>query len=235
VTTRHTDESIKCLRQAVLIDSTFLITADSDERFSNVAQEKEKLKKDLRGERRKVIEHLRERLTVLRKDFDSARDVAEEVGITDFNSLIRDTGTLGNRLDEIDRLCVTNSYLDLLKVERLAHDVYKEGVGVFNRNVEECVTVRKASISKLKDEGNKILRKSYIGLGLLVFFGCNLMTGILISLGVTGDTGALLIFIFSVIMAILTPSFYKNLKITPITNEIEKEKNAIARLSNLKK
>ena len=77
--TRHTDESINCLRQAVLIDSTFLITADSDERFSNVAQEKEKLKRDLRDKQRQAVEQLREKLTVLRKDFEFASKVAQDL------------------------------------------------------------------------------------------------------------------------------------------------------------
>lgn len=42
---------------------------------------------ELRDRQRQAVEKLRKKIASLRKDFDSARDVAEEVGITDFTSI----------------------------------------------------------------------------------------------------------------------------------------------------
>lgn len=168
--TRHADESINCLRQAVLIDSTFLITADSDERFSNVAQEKEKLKRDLRGEQRNVVEQLREKLTALRKDFDSARDVAEEVGITDLSQYIKDLDSLDAGIDGIDKLYANNSYFDLLKAERTANEVYNEGLKTYNRNIEAWIKFKNtATIGELKSKESKIKNSlAHAGLGFIL-------------------------------------------------------------------
>jgi len=107
--TGHTDESIKSLKQAVLNNPTFLIAAETDERFSNVVQEKEKLKRDLRDYQRQIVEQLRKQLTVLRQNFDSAKDKAEEVGITDLSQFIKGIDSLDAGIDEIDKLYTNNS------------------------------------------------------------------------------------------------------------------------------
>ena len=120
--TSHTDESINCLRQAVLKDPTFFIAADSDERFSNVAQEKEKLKRELRDEQRQRVKQLIKN-RVWRKDFNSARYVAKKLGITDFSQYIKDRDSLDTGIEgishKINKLCANNSYFDFWKVERL--------------------------------------------------------------------------------------------------------------------
>ncbi len=230
--TRHTDESINCLRQAVLKDSIFLITADRDERFSNVKQEKEKLKRNLRDEQRQIVEQLRKKLTSLRKDFKSARDVAEEVRITDLSQYIKDLGSLDAGIDGIDRLYVNNSYFDLLKAERLANDIYKKGVEAYNRNIEDWVKVKNNSLNTLKSEEHLIENKTYSGWGWCV----GILMVILFSQIDRQPVGySVFLFLLAIGMGFFTSYIIKQIKLGAIRNEIENEKNPIARLSNLKK
>lgn len=218
---REANEAIGCLKQAVLKDYTFLVAADNDERFSNVAQEKEKLKKDLRGEQRKVVEQLREKLTALRKDFESAKDEAEEVGITDFSQYIKDLDSLDAGADEIDKLYANNSYFDLLKAERMAHDIHNEGLKTYNRNIEEWIKVKNIPLDELK------AKKEFWGNRT---WGWSMFED---------DFGAgcfgLLLFWWIWIPFTIVALIIKWVRLNAIRNNIEKENNALARLSKLKK
>lgn len=75
---------------------------------------------------------------------------------------------MGIKLAEIDKLCASNSYLDLLKAERIAHDVYyNEGLKAYWRNIEEGIRVKNATLGELKAKENEIKNKSYAGWGWL--------------------------------------------------------------------
>ncbi|MBT9165281.1 MAG: hypothetical protein DDT23_01296 [candidate division WS2 bacterium] len=152
--TGHVDESIDYLRKAEIMnkDATFLIAADNDERFFNVKQEKEVLKRELRDKQRKVVESLKQQIVSLQKDFESAGKVAEEVGITDFNSSIRDIGTLGNGLDEIDKLYSNNGYRDLLKAERMLREIWK----TYSKKRREWIEYMGDALKKIKNERDVI-------------------------------------------------------------------------------
>jgi len=241
--TGHTDESIKSLKQAVLNDPTFLIAAETDERFSNVVQEKEKLKRDLRDYQRQIVEQLRKQLTVLRQNFDSAKDKAEEVGITDLSQFIKGIDSLDAGIDEIDKLYTNNSYFDLLKAEQVARNIYNEGLKVYERNIEEWIKIKNAAISELKSEKGKVkggwlpwLAGLAIWLIFFPFIWFNQPPSF--TLFENGETGAVwigagfwLVFIPSVVLFNLIVKKFKRLS---MDNEIEKENNAIVRLSNLK-
>jgi len=144
------------LKKAALNDPTFLIAAETDERFFNVVQEKEKLKRDLRDNQRQIVEQLRKQLTVLRQNFDSAKDKAEEVGITDLSQFIKGIDSLDAGIDEIDKLYTNNSYFDLLKAEQVARNIFNEGLKVYERNIEEWIKIKNAAISELKSEKGKV-------------------------------------------------------------------------------
>lgn len=157
--TSRVDESIKYLRNVEVIwnkDATCLIAADNDERFSNVKQEKENLKRELRDGQRRVVEPLRERLVSLKNDFDAARKVAEDVGITNFTSMMDDLAALERGLVEVDILRATNAYHDLLRAEQIANDVYRKSVEDFNKNIEEWVKIKEVESRKLGSEEARI-------------------------------------------------------------------------------
>jgi len=237
--TKRPDESLDCLRRAVLRDPTLFIAADSDERFSNVVQEKEKLKRDLRDKQRQVVEQLREKLTVLRKDFESAKDEAEEVGITGLSQYIKDLDSLDAGVDEIDKLYANNSYFDLLKAERVAHNIHNEGLKAYEGNIEEWIKIKNAAISELESKKGNVKGgclpwlaglATWLILFPLIWF--NHFPSNENKLAVWIGAGFWLVFIPSVVLFNL---MVKKIKRLGISNEIEKENNAIARLSKLKK
>ncbi len=232
--TKHPDESIDCLRRAVLKDPTFFIAADSDERFSNVAQEKEKLKRDLRDKQRQVVEQLREKLTLLRKDFfDSARDVAEEVGITDFSQYNNNLNSLNDGIDEVDKLYANNGYIDLQTAERMTHEVYNDVLKTYNGNIEEWIKVKNNSLGELKAKENSVgneFWKWFWLIGLPFWLGsCT----IVVATGNFANLGLLPLFIGGITGAI-GGWVVKTIRLNTIRGAIEKENNAIARLSSLK-
>lgn len=244
-----TDESIDYLRKAELKnkDATCLIAADNDERFYNVKQDKEDLKREIRDGQRKKVEQLKQKLVALRKDFDSARDVAEEVGITDFVSLMNYLTTLDKRLAKIDNLLANNGYLDLLKAERIANDVYNEGLKYYEKNVEEWIKVKNAAIVNWNQKKDNVKEGCLPWLaGLLAGLSIWLILFPLIwfnqspscTLFENGKTGAVwigagfwLVFIPSVVLFSLTVKIIRRLV---ISNEIDKANYDITRLSNLK-
>jgi tetratricopeptide (TPR) repeat protein len=235
-TTRHGGEAIELLKEAVLRDPTCLIAADKDERFSNIKQEKEVLKKEIRDGQRKAVEQLREKINALLQDFESARKVAEEAGITDFSALVKDLGTLNNELTEIDNLCAKNSYLDLLKAERMARDVYNEGLKAYNDNIEEWVKVKNTVIAQLESCENDTKTASGWGwaVSLSSLVGASTIAGIykessdvIYILGVFG--GAIGAWAGGPIVYYILKSLHRN----SVRSKIEKENKAIAKLSSL--
>jgi tetratricopeptide (TPR) repeat protein len=235
----HTGESIKYLRQAVLNDPTFLITAETDERFSNVLQEKEKLKGDLRDNQRQIVEQLRKKLIVLRKNFDSVKEEAEEIGITDLSQFIKGLDSLDAGIDEIDKLYANNSYFDLLKAERVAHNIHSEGLKVYERNIAEWIRIKNSAISKLElkkadVKGGCLAWLAVLVISLIYFFLLVLLVATK-KIGMRGyawmPPGFLLVTILSFV---LFNWMVKKIKRSRINREIEKENNTIARLSNLK-
>ena len=242
--TKRPDESLDCLRRAVLKDPTLFIAADSDERFSNVVQEKEKLKRDLRDKQRQVVKQLRKKLTVLRKDFESAKDEAKEVGITDLSQYIKDLDSLDAGVVEIDKLYANNSYFDLLKAERVAHDIHNEGLKAYERNIEEWIKIKNAALSQLESKkgnvkGGCLPWLAGLAIWLILFPLIWFNQSPSFTLFENTATGAVwigagfwLVFIPSVVLFNLT---VKKIKRLGISKEIEKENNAIPRLSKLKK
>lgn len=168
--TKHSDESIDCLKRAVLKDPTFLIAADNDERFSNVAQEKEKLKRDLRDEKRKAVELLKDLIGVERQKVNNARNEAQNLGVTDFKLLENDLATLDKRVAEIDKLYANNSYVDLLKAEKVARDLYDKSFKVYERNIDEWIKVKNTvAIGELKSKEGKIKNSlAHVGWGFIL-------------------------------------------------------------------
>lgn len=213
-TTRHIDESIDYLKKAILKDPTCLIAADSDERFSDVEQEKEKLKRDLRDEQKQTVEHLKQKINSLKQDFELAKKVAEELGITDFTAFMKDLASLDNELAEIEKL-FTLGYFDLLKAEQVAGNIYNEGLKVYERNIEEWMKIKNVYLNKLKAKEAEISnRLSFIfGEGCFLFF----------------------FFWWIMIPYAIVAAPIKWYKLDAIRGEIGKENNTIAKLSNLKK
>lgn len=165
--TNRIDEFIDYLRKAEIKNknATCLIAADNDKRFANVKDEKEALKREIRDGQRKAVEHLRQQIVSLQKNFKSARKVAEEAGITDFTSLINDLAALDKKFYEIDRICDSNGYLDLLKAERMARNVYNEGVKAYEKNIKEWLRIKNSKLSEYIEESKLVKGKKYAGWG----------------------------------------------------------------------
>lgn len=226
--TRHIDESIDYLKMAVLTDPTCLIAADNDERFYNVKQEKEALKREIRDAQRKAVDHLRQQIISLQKDFKSAKKVAEETGITDFTSLTNDLAALNKRLAEIDNLCSKNGYFDLLKAEKIANALYTDGLEAYEENIDEWVEVKNDSLGLLRAKENKI---SGAGWG----WCAGILMAILLSNSKWGWEHPVLGLLLMVGVGFLTAYSIKLLKVNSIREEIEKLNNDITRLSNMEK
>lgn len=111
--TRHPDEAIGYLKNAVLKDPTFLIAADSDERFFNVKQEKDNLVRGLRDEKRKIVVNILQRVKATLEEANTLETHA-------FQFLDNRISEINNLLVEVNVLCVRNSYFDLLKAENVA-------------------------------------------------------------------------------------------------------------------
>lgn len=165
---RHVEEAIDYLRKAVLKDPSCIIAADRDKRFTNVREEKEKLKRDLRDEQRQVVEQLRQRIASLRQEINFAQKEAALYGITDFISLRSDLANLADGVAKIDKLHANNSYFDLLEAEHISRDVIREGWKAYWRNLDMWIKIKNASLDKLKPKKHEIENKKYCGWGFFI-------------------------------------------------------------------
>jgi hypothetical protein len=217
-------------------DPNCLIAADSDVRFSDVEQEKEKLKRDLRDEQNQVVGHLRQKIDSVRQKINYARNLAESIGITDFTALKNDLAVLDRRLAEIDNLCANNAYLDLLKADRMARDVYNEGLNVYERNIEGWIKVKNIPLDKLKSKESSIEYKSYAGWG----WCAGILSYILMSIPIFSHNpspggGVLLLLGVSIGVGFFTSYIIRKSKLSAVRQEIEIHNNIITKLSDLKK
>lgn len=204
----YAEEAIDFLKRSVLIDPMYLITADRDERFSHVKAKVRELDEHLRNEKKKTVDRLLEA-------FNSAKKEAESVGIYP---------SLDTQLAEIKELYTRNSYLDLLKAERIALKVYDE-------NVSAWIKIKDKELSELRTRENVIKSEYYAGWGCCVL----ILIFVLFSQIDQQRGGHLaLVLLLAVGMGALTPYIIKQIKLSVIRNKIEKENNLIVRLSKLK-
>ncbi|MDI6784527.1 MAG: hypothetical protein QME64_10590, partial [bacterium] len=213
--TGHPDESIDCLRKAVLKDPNFLIAADKDERFFSVKQEKENLKRNLRDEQRQVVEQQRQTVNFVRQKISSARNEVENLGITDLTfSLEKELAALDKGITEIDRLYNNNSYFDFLKAEEMALKAKDIAQNNYEHSLGKWIKVKELCLHELTTAENEIQRKSVWAIG-----------------------GSFVLSYFLYWMLIpyaIVSKIKKTKKINTLKGEIAIENNAIARLEKLK-
>lgn len=238
--TGRIDESIACLREAELRskDATCLIAADSDERFQIVEQAKGNLNIEFRDRQRRVVEPLRAQIVSLKNDFEAARKVAKYVGISDFTLVMNDLAALERGLVDVNMLWATNAYLDLLRAEQIARDVYKKSVEAYNRNIEEWGKVKKVRLNELGSkkreiEGNSILNR-LLGscAGILTVFPVAIVLDLL---KVGSFVGSVMILGVPIGVGFFTSYMVKEGRVSSIRQEFERENSLIARLQDLKK
>lgn len=231
--TNHKDESIAYLRTAELTtrDGTWLIAADNDDRFSNVNEEKRRLKREIRDGQIEAVEHIRQKINTLRDNCEFARNVAKELGITELSSSIRTLGALSSGLAEIDKLSASNGYRDLLKAEKIAHTLYSDGLKANEGNISEWLKVKNATLGELKGkEKTEDFAKWFWLVGIPCWLGScaiqmatgNLKNAELLPLfigGITGATGGWVV---------------KSIKRNIIRGAIIRENNALTRLMSTK-
>jgi hypothetical protein len=154
--------------QQFIKDPTFLIAADNDERFLYVKQEKEQLKIDLRDEQRQVVEHLMQKINSFKQNFKSANIVAEDVGITDFTVFRENLASLDNKIAEINKLYMRDSYFDLLKAKQVTHDAYDRSLKAYEKHIAGWIKFGSTSLDNLKAKVNEIEEKGTCGWGFLI-------------------------------------------------------------------
>jgi len=246
--TGHKDEAIKNLQKAILIEPTFLITAEFDERFSYIEQEKEELKRDLRDKQKQKVEQLRKQLLLLDQDFNYAIITAEKVGITikDLFKFKNSLYHLKAMISKIDNLYANNSYFDLLKAERLAQDIYNEGRKEYKENINYCIEIKNLNIKELESRKEKVaggylpvLAGLAIWLIFLPLIWSNLRPSFKLFNNDEEAVGAWIVigfFWFVYVPSVfLFNSIVEKFKRKIIDKKIDKEKIAIIRLSDLKK